>query len=318
MPSKVNLPTLQTPVQKLTLVPELGGSVASWQKYDAKTKTWHDIFRPWDGVRRDGEHTGNFPIIPWNNRIAGGGFRHQGKFYPMKPNRANVGEPYPLHGDGWLQPWQVTEQTDRAITLALTSKYYNDAPYHYRGEQVFTLLDDHAYAHSLKVTNLGSESLPFSLGFHPWFIRHDAIDVDVNLKGIWATDPVLNDARTPIKMIAPVPPDYATARINKENDRFQNRIDHIYYGWDGEFLLTTKFARIKLTYQESDDNNRGNYYFHYYLPTHMDVYCLEPVSHLIDSFNRSETERDQPPHNGVRVLEPGQSFAITAHWQIID
>ena len=309
-------PTLQTKTHKLTLVPQLGGSVAAWQKYDAATKEWKDIFRPWDGVRMEGEHTANFPIIPWNNRIAGGGFHFNHKFHPMTPNRASVGEIYPLHGDGWLQAWDVTAQSDTEIALTLISKYHNENPYHYRGEQKFTLIGENSYSHSISVTNLGDAALPFGLGYHPWFIRSDAVAIDINLTGIWATDPAINHARTPIKMIAPPPPDYAISRINKSNDKYTNLIDHIYYGWDGSLKLSTKSANIALKYHESDQANRGNYYFHVYLPTHMDVYCLEPVTHLIDGFNRDGTLPEQPPHNGVRVLAPNQSLSITAIWTI--
>ena len=33
-------------------------------------------------------------MLPWSNRISGGGFEHAGRFHPIAPNRG--GEPYPI------------------------------------------------------------------------------------------------------------------------------------------------------------------------------------------------------------------------------
>ena len=91
---------LQHAGQRLGLVPTLGGSVAAWQI--ERPQGALDLWRPWDGVTLDLYKLASFPMVPWSNRISGGGFAHQGRFHPMRPNRA--GEPYPIHGDGWLQP----------------------------------------------------------------------------------------------------------------------------------------------------------------------------------------------------------------------
>ena len=93
--------------QHLGLVPTLGGSVAAWQIDDPQEAGARiDLWRPWDGATPDLYQLASFAMVPWSNRISGGGFEHAGQFHPMRPNR--VGEPYPIHGDGWLQPWQLT------------------------------------------------------------------------------------------------------------------------------------------------------------------------------------------------------------------
>ena len=83
--------------QHLGLVPSLGGSVAAWQAEHPQGSDGRlDLWRPWDGVTQDLYQLASFPMVPWSNRISGGGFTHDGQFHPMQPNRA--GEPYPIPG----------------------------------------------------------------------------------------------------------------------------------------------------------------------------------------------------------------------------
>ena len=49
----------------------------------------------------------SFPLVPYVNRIRGGRFTFRGREVRLAPNMA--GDPSPLHGQGWLDPWQVEE-----------------------------------------------------------------------------------------------------------------------------------------------------------------------------------------------------------------
>src|SRR5690349_9913501 len=89
--------------QRVGLVPALGGGVAQWSCQHGG-QTLH-LWRPWDGRSEDRYTLASFAMLPWSNRISGGGFEHGGRWWPMAPNRP--GEPYPIHGDGWLQPWTL-------------------------------------------------------------------------------------------------------------------------------------------------------------------------------------------------------------------
>ena len=44
-----------------------------------------------------------FPLVPYVNRIRGGSFTFRGRTVRLEPNMA--GDPSPLHGQGWLNPW---------------------------------------------------------------------------------------------------------------------------------------------------------------------------------------------------------------------
>src|SRR6478736_172006 len=102
--------------QRLGLVPSLGGSVAAWQLESPQGPI--DLWRPWDGVP-DLYRLASFAMVPWSNRISGGGFTQDGRFHPMQINRA--GEPYPIHGDGWLQPWELSQPAADTMVMTLES-----------------------------------------------------------------------------------------------------------------------------------------------------------------------------------------------------
>ena len=91
------------------IVPLLGGGLAA---FDAKIGAVRlPIMRRWDGASENPRSLASSPMVPWFNRISGGGFSFGGKFYPVAPNDPE--EPVPLHGDGWHTPWDVVNQSRR-------------------------------------------------------------------------------------------------------------------------------------------------------------------------------------------------------------
>ena len=58
-------------------------------------------------------------LLPWSNRISGGGFRFDDVFYKLLPNLP--GESYPIHGNGLTSAWTVDEVEADAVILSLAS-----------------------------------------------------------------------------------------------------------------------------------------------------------------------------------------------------
>ena len=148
----------------------MGGSVAAWQ-LERDGFAPFDLFRPWDGADYAGDPLrivrASYPLAPWSNRISGGGFvvsEDGGKFHSVLPNAA--GMPYPIHGDAWQQPWQVTQQDAASLDMTLESNQCNGNPHHYRAVQTFKLVDG-GMDQSLTITHLGDTPLPYGLGLHP-------------------------------------------------------------------------------------------------------------------------------------------------------
>ena len=90
--------TMETDEAFVELVPRLGGSVTAFDLKKGGERL--PILRRWTGESENPRGFASSPMVPWFNRISGGGFTFGGTFYPIEPN--DPLEPVPLHGDGWL------------------------------------------------------------------------------------------------------------------------------------------------------------------------------------------------------------------------
>ena len=117
---------------RLVVTPENGGGIA---RFDALVtgRAPVALLRPWDGAGPLGCEL----LIPWSNRISGGGFEFDGRFHAVEPNVA--GEALPLHGDGFQRPWRVAGKTATEIELILDHGAIG--PYRYVASIVYELQD---------------------------------------------------------------------------------------------------------------------------------------------------------------------------------
>ena len=122
-------------------------------------------------------------LVPWSNRISGGGFDFDGRFHPVEPNVP--GEPFPLHGDGFQKPWRVARQTAAEAELVLDDG--SIGPYRYAARVVYALREG-ALDATLTVENRASIRLPYGLGFHPWFPRHAGTSLTATASRVWLED----------------------------------------------------------------------------------------------------------------------------------
>ncbi|GIZ51226.1 aldose 1-epimerase [Noviherbaspirillum aridicola] len=285
--------TIESPQQKLEVAPGLGAAVTAWNwRGDGGEMP---LFRTWDRAGADRYSFACFPLVPWTNRITRGGFDHDGRFHPIQPNRE--GEPYPIHGDGWLQPWEVSERREDFIKLALESKHFAGNPYHYRSTQSFLLLPDGLQI-DLTVTHLGEASLPYGLGLHPYFVRNAQTLFSAHAEGVWLSGA---DA-IPTRHVTRLPAgwDYETpAPLDGD------MIDNCFTGWNGKALIDYPDRGIAITMIMPDCNG----FSLLYRPPGRDFFCFEPVTHPIDAFHMP----DQP---GLTVLGHGESFALRAKFLV--
>ncbi len=285
--------TLESDRQRLQLVPQLGGGIAVW---DWRTEHgWTPLFRPWDGQSEDRYTFACFPLIPWSNRITQGGFEHNGVFHPINPNR--TGEPYPIHGDGWLQSWVVVEHAEDSVVLSLESHEFDGNPYVYIGTQRFTLLPD-GLAIDLSVTHLGEESLPYGLGLHPYFMRNGVTRLRAKASGVWLSgpDPI------PITHTHSLPP---TWDYNQFAPLEGPLIDNCFSGWDGKSVIEYPDRGLSIRMSMADCNG----YSLMYRPPGLDYFCLEPITHPIDAFH-------MPGQPGLARLSTGQSLSLKTTFMI--
>ena len=283
--------------QRLGLLPTLGGGVAAWQL--RRAPEWLDLWRPWAGSL-DRYTLASMPMLPWCNRVSGGGFNHDGVFYPMQLNRA--GEPYPIHGDGWLQPWQLSQTAENSCEMTLKSQAFDGNPYTYQATQRFVLLDG-GMDQTLEVTHQGYKALPYGLGQHPWFPRSAQTRMTASVQGVWLSGndplptghsphfPIGWDPRGGMKVV-------------------DTLVDNVYTGWSGHATIAWPEHQLALSMSVPDLVRRGENdgYCLLYLPPSGQAFCLEPMTHPVDAFHL-------PGKPGLQVLQAGESLKLHIEWR---
>src|SRR5690348_7426557 len=88
---------------RLGLSPSVGGAISAfeWTAEGARRPILRKCHTPLEKVL----DADCFPLVPYVNRIRGGCFTFRGRTVRLAPNMP--GDPSPLHGQGWLSPWNV-------------------------------------------------------------------------------------------------------------------------------------------------------------------------------------------------------------------
>jgi aldose 1-epimerase len=292
--------------QRLGLVPSLGGGVAEWalQRGGATEHLW----RPWDRASEDMYRLASFAMLPWSNRVSGGGFEHGGRFHPMAVNR--LGEPYPIHGDGWLQRWTLSRDGAGAAEMLLTSRHHAGSPWSFDAVQRFELVDD-GLIQSATVTHRGEAPLPYGLGLHPWFPRTPKTSVTARVTGVW----LCGDDPIPTRHSAEFPAGWDLSRGASMHGTL---IDNGYTGWDGAATIAWPERGLALHMTmaplETPQGAVAPAYCLVYRPpersVHGEAFCFEPITQPIDAFHL-----DGRP--GLVELREDESLTMRVHWRIV-
>src|SRR5689334_10328583 len=126
--------TLASGRLRLELSPSIGGAISAfeWTASQAPRSILRKCHSPLEKVL----DASSFPLVPYVNRIRDGRFTFRGREVRIAPNMP--GDPSPLHGQGWLNPWRVEASSGSAAVLS----YHHEAgewPWAYEARQEFTL-----------------------------------------------------------------------------------------------------------------------------------------------------------------------------------
>jgi aldose 1-epimerase len=287
-PVSATILKLEDAQQQVQLLPAVGGGIARWNWNSGGD--WFPVLRPWDGQSDDPCRLGGFPLLPWCNRITQGGFAHQGVHYALQENRA--GEPYPIDGDGWQQPWQVGSHSERSAVLTLQSRRHLGNPHEYDAEQAFELKQDSLHIR-LKVTHRGRTSLPYGLGMHLCFAAQAGSRLQAASNGVWLSGPDL----VPIAHSSSFPPGWDFSQ--PAQFAADSAIDNCFTGWDGEMRLSLGALQRMLVLRMK--NNSGFYILQ--RKAQASDFCFSPVTHPIDAFHA----KARP---GLVALAQGESAVL--------
>lgn len=285
--------------QRLGLLPSAGGAVSAWRWQ--RTGAPVDLWRPWDGHTQRLQALASYPLLPWSNRIAQGGFEHAGRFHALAPNTPD--DPYPIHGDGWLQPWALHLTAPDRAEMFLRSERFGGGPYIYEACQTFALVEG-GMSQSLTVTNAGDQALPFGLGQHPWLVRTPDCRLHAQVQGVWLSRP----DRIPTAFTERFPEGWDLG-AGAPLDRLV--IDNGFGGWDGQARIVWPEHRLALHMRSEwwlPDGSPGQPDCLLYAPATPPVFCFEPITHPINAAHL-------PGRPGWVELQPGQSTSLHVHWR---
>ena len=255
------------------------------------------LLRPYRGDESgpvDPLKAGNFPLVPFGNRVEDNVFVYEGTEYRLSPN--TDWDRHYLHGDGWLTPWRVTAKTDASVRLDLCRDEDPRAPYRYRAEQVISLRAQLLQLR-LSVTNRGQRAMPFGLGHHLFFPLTPRTTLWARAAAFWSEKhDYLPDERRPI------PADLDFAAPAQLPDRW---INNGFEGWDGSAEIRWPERRFGARIRAREPFTG---YFLFRADTDFDpafsgdFFCFEPMTHLANAHRLPEPA-------GLIRLEPGRTLA---------
>jgi aldose 1-epimerase len=272
---------------ELELSPSIGGSISQlrYSGPSGKTPVLRDRHTPLENVLE----AASFPLVPYVNRIRDGSFAFRGRAVSIAPNMP--GDPSPLHGAGWLNPWNV-EQAEETSAVLTYSHPPGEWPWRYEGRQEFRL-DGCVLDVRLTCRNISDERMPCGLGQHPYFDCTAQTRLETQVTHAWTID----DKVLPVDRVP------ATGRYDL-SDRFicSQDLDNGWGGWSGEVLLSDPAWPFEV--EMSSPQAR---FFQVYSPASGGIFVAEPVTHANAALNAPKTEWLEL---GMRVLDPGEAMDL--------
>ncbi|RAM50951.1 MAG: aldose epimerase [Hapalosiphonaceae cyanobacterium JJU2] len=156
---------------QLEVVPERGGIITCW-RVQGQEILYLDTQRfanPELSVR------GGIPILfPICGNLPENSYTYNGKQYTLKQ-----------HGFARDLPWQVTDQVTQnaaSFTLTLNSNEQTRAVYPFDFQVSFSYkIQGNTLEIQQQYTNLSLETMPFSFGFHPYFLTQDKTQLEFEI-----------------------------------------------------------------------------------------------------------------------------------------
>jgi aldose 1-epimerase len=294
---------------ELTVIPQFG---CHWTSLRVNVDDqWVDLLLPvpehrtlsrkkWSGY-------GSYLLAPWSNRISGGAFR-----FANREHRLHVNSPdqTAIHGDVRTRPWKVLEGGVTSFEAELDSREFEDFnfPFHFHYRHSVKIAENRVTT-GLWLKNMGQETAPAGMGFHPYFKRRlSPADPDVELT-------VPAEKVYPAKGCIPVSP--AVPVTGKKDLRVRallgkRNLDDCFTG--------LKPGPVKILYPGTGvevDMRMDPVFSHVvvYAPDtwrgwgpSRPFFCIEPVTHANDAFNLLARGWEE---TGVKELEPGEVWGGT-------
>jgi len=293
MASEANL-VLHAGRLRLELSPSIGGAISAFEWVDDQTS--RPILRKCHRRLEKVLDAASFPLVPYVNRIRDGRFAFRGREVRLTPNMA--GDPSPLHGQGWLNPWTVEEASERSAVLTFQHEP-GEWPWTYAARQEFAL-DQRGLSIRLSCRNKSDEPMPCGLGQHPYFPCGRETKLDTRVSHVWTVD----------EQLLPVEKVPAEGRYDLRKRLVCGQVlDNGFGGWGGLAWMGDPGWPYELVLSSASAG-----FFQLYSPPEGGIFVAEPVTHANAALNAPESEW---PELGMRVLQPGQEMGLDMRIEVV-
>lgn len=285
------------------------GNIAYEMKAGGKNVFWFPFSSPEDFQKKP-TLCGNPLLAPWANRLDENGFYANGKKYLLNLGLGNVrldGFQHPIHGlVVYSSDWQVRELRADEKAAWVTSlldftrrpDWLAQFPFAHTIEMTYRLSGGTLEVQT-RVHNQSAETMPVSLGYHPYFQITDAPRDDWKVSIAARSQYLLNDQLLPTGQMRPITevlPDPGNVSLRGA------ALDHVFgdLATPATFSVRGKSQKIEVTY--------GPKYrvAVVYAPTgpNRDFICFEPMTGPTNAFNLA--------HRGIykelQTIPAGQSW----------
>ncbi len=258
---------LQTDQSRLEVLPERGGIILSWRVQGQEIFYLDEerLANPQLSVR------GGVPILfPICGNLPDNTYTVHGKQYTLKQ-----------HGFARELPWELVNQESDRLTVTLESNEQTREVYPFDFKVAFTY---HLQGNTLEIqqhyTNLSSEPMPFSFGFHPYFSVLDKTQLEIEIPSSYYQD-------KGAKEIHP---------FNGNFDFSQDEIDVAFKQLNRtSAVVVDNSRRLELTLDYDEVFST----LVFWTVKGKDFYCLEPWSAGRNALNTGEN---------LTVLQPGSDL----------
>jgi len=285
--------TLSSPHLELQLSPSIGGAISRLASLAAgnATSILRDSHTPLENVLG----AASFPLVPYVNRVRDGSFIFRGQSVSMAPNMA--GDPSPLHGHGWLNPWSVEEASESRAVLSYRHAP-DEWPWSYEARQEFRIEEAVLWI-GLTCRNTSGEPMPCGLGQHPYFPCSASTLIETGVTHAWTVD----------EQVLPVEKVPASGRYDLSNRLICGQdLDNGFGGWSGRALMDDPAWPFELELSSLQAR-----FFQIYSPASGGIFVAEPVSHANAAMNAPEADW---PELGLRVLDPGEEMRLDMRLEV--
>ena len=278
---------LSSNMLELQLSPSIGGAISRLEYLGANGRT--PVLRKGHSPLENVLDAPSFPLVPYVNRVRGGSFDFRGRTVSIRPNMP--GDPSPLHGDAWLNRWDV-ERSDAGSAVLVYRHEPAEWPWAYEARQDFQLAGG-ALDLRLSCRNLSSEDMPCGLGQHPYFRCTPQTRLATQVRHAWTID----------EKVLPVEKVPATGRYDLTDRLICGQdLDNGWGGWSGRALMSDPSWPFEV--ELSSPQAR---FFQVYSPGAGGIFVAEPVTHANAALNAPEADWQEL---GMQVLGPGEEMQL--------